>query len=282
MKKNIIYALAFVLALQVLSSCSKDNEDLTKPITGLGGDTWIAGPLDNWISTNFTTPFNIEVKYKWDRSEIAMNKDITPVMENKVIPVMEAVQKTWIVPYTAIKGEVFVKKYSHKQFVLVGSPEYNSNGTITLGTAEGGRKIVLFKLNDFDKNNKPEVRQMLHTIHHEFAHILNQNIAFTADYKRLTPSGYTAVWFNYSDATARSLGFITSYARAAPEEDFVEMLSTMLVEGKAGFDALVNSAGAGRPALLQKQAIVTSYMKNAFGIDVVDLQNRTQTAINTL
>ena len=280
MKKTIKYLAILSFAILV-GACQK--ESFTPTTVDLGGDTWAKGPIDTWIYDTYTKPYNIEVKYKWDRSEFPLNKDIVPVAEDKVIPVMEAVKKTWIEPYIAIKGEDFIKRYSHKQFVLAGSAEYNSNGTITLGTAEGGRKIVLMVLNDFNKNNKAEVRRMLKTIHHEFGHILQQNIAIQPDYQKITPDGYTAVWFNYTDASARAMGFITSYARAAPNEDFVEMLAVMLTEGKDGFDAIVNNAGeAGKPLLLKKKAMVEAYMKNNFGINVSQLQTLTSEAINNL
>lgn len=281
MKKKLIGAFVFAMVFATMTGCKK-KEVLDANLVGLGGDTWATTAIDTWISDNYTKPYNIEVKYKWDGSELDMSKTLVPVQENKVIPVMDAIKKTWIAPYASLAGEDFIKKLSQKQFVLVGSPQYNPNNTITLGEAEGGRKITLFVINDFVKTNKTEVKRMLHTIHHEFGHILNQNIAVTSNYQRITPDGYDPTWFNYTDAQARALGFITAYARSNKDDDFVEMLATMLVEGKTGFDAIVNGAGTGKAALLAKQAVVTAYMKDAFGIDVNVLQAKTETAINAL
>lgn len=301
MKKNFGKIMVLGVALAVLASCSK-KDDLSTPLVGLGGDTWAKGPLDEWLSTNYTTPYNIEVKYKWDRSELGeIEKDVVPVKEDKVIPVMDAIKKVWIEPYVAVKGEAFFKKYAQKQFFLVGSPSYNSNGTMTLGTAEGGRKIVLMVLNQFDIKNKPEVRRMLHTIHHEFGHILNQNIAVTSDYQRITPGDYTATWFNFDDSEAQALGFITSYSRSNKDDDFVEMLASMLVDGQARMNDVVNNQfimagnfikrdGKGlyernndsRSKLTRKQAIVIAYLKDAYGIELSQLQAKTQEAIEKL
>jgi substrate import-associated zinc metallohydrolase lipoprotein len=301
MKKNFGKIMVLGVALAVLASCSK-KDDLSTPLVGLGGDTWAKGPLDEWLSTNYTTPYNIEVKYKWDRSELGeIEKDVVPVKEDKVIPVMDAIKKVWIEPYVAVKGEAFFKKYAQKQFFLVGSPSYNSNGTMTLGTAEGGRKIVLMVLNQFDIKNKPEVRRMLHTIHHEFGHILNQNIAVTSDYQRITPGDYTATWFNFDDSEAQALGFITSYSRSNKDDDFVEMLASMLVDGQARMNDVVNNQfimagnfikrdGRGiyernndsRSKLTRKQAIVIAYLKDAYGIELSQLQVKTQEAIEKL
>ncbi|WP_426326302.1 substrate import-associated zinc metallohydrolase lipoprotein [Pedobacter sp. R-06] len=312
MKKKLLLSIV-ALATIFLAGCSK-KDDLSANLVGLGGDTWTKGPIDEWISANYTTPYNIEVKYKWDRSELGeIYKNVVPVKEELVVPIMDIIKKTWIDPYVAVKGANFMKTYTQKQFYLAGSPSYNSNGTITLGTAEAGRKIVLLDLNTFNPANKPAVKQILHTMHHEFGHILNQNIAVTPDYQRITPSDYTATWFNifrgaYSSTAALDKilyendfwgkGFVTPYSRSNKDDDFVETLSTLLEGGAANFDNIINNLfvydglyikrnGKGvyeqntdaRSKLLRKKAIVISYMKDSWGIDLADLQTRTQAAI---
>src|SRR5258708_13277535 len=74
---------------------------------------------------------------------------------------------------------------------------------------------------------------MMHTMHHEFGHILHQNVLYPVSFKTIS-TGYTGNWYNISDAQARQMGFITSYAQAAPDEDFVEMISSMLTGGPNG------------------------------------------------
>ncbi len=294
MKTTYIKLMAACLMVSCLTACSQE-EELDVDIAKLTGDTWTKGPLDTWLYDNMVVPYNIEVKYRFDRYELPLGKNLTPPSEDKVIPVVETIKKTWIEPYDQIAGPAFIKRLSPKQFVLVGSADYNSNGTITLGTAEGGKKIVLFKLNDFAKNNKPEVRQMLHTIHHEFGHILHQNIMYAEEYKRLTPS-YTASWNDFSLADANSRGFITEYSRSSPDEDFVEMISIMLTEGRTNFNAKVNSIvlpdpndptktvpnTAAQAALRQKEQMVVRYFKESWNIDFYTLQTTAETAINAL
>lgn len=282
MKINTIKLLLCLSLGSFLFSCTKEDEDLDVSLIGLGGDTWVKGPVDTWLYDNYVMPYNIEVKYRFDRYELALNRVLVPPMEDKVIPVMEAIQKTWIEPYLQEAGENFIKTLSPKQFVLVGSPQFNTNGTITLGTAEGGLKVVLYKINDFEKSNKEEVKQMLHTIHHEFAHILHQNIMYPEEYKRIT-TDYTASWNDFSLEEARSRGYITQYARSSPDEDFVEMISLMLIEGKEGFDAIVNSAPEDViPLLRQKEQIVVRYFEESWNIRIYSLQSKTQSAINNL
>ncbi|PSR55224.1 hypothetical protein AHMF7605_17770 [Adhaeribacter arboris] len=294
MKTNYVKLFLLFFAISFLPACSEEDEP-DAVLTGLGGETWTKGPLDNWLLENFVTPYNIEVKYRFDRYELALNKALTPPQEDKIIPTMETIKKTWIMPYEQVAGPNFIKRLSPKQFVLVGSPEYNTNGTITLGTAEGGRKIVLYLINYFDKANKPVVKEMLHTIHHEFGHILHQNILYPEEFKRITTS-YTASWNDFSLADARSRGYITEYARSNPDDDFVETLSLMLIEGRTNFNTIVNSIvvtdpndptksipnAAAQAALRQKEQVIVRYFKEAWNIDFYTLQASAETAINSL
>jgi len=294
--------LSYLCIILLSISCKKD-EDLGRvdDIPGLGGDTWEKGPIDNWVYTNLTKPFNISVKYKWDQFELELNKNLVPPREEKIVPVMEAVKKVWIDTYIAEAGDVFMKTYCPKFFVLCGSASWNTDGTITLGTAEGGRKIVLYVLNDFRTKSMPDyrpadsmgIKQMFHTIEHEFGHILHQNVLYPDDYKRITPGFYTANWNNVSDNAARRDGFVTAYAMSAPDEDFVEMISMMLTEGRAGFDKIVNSIPPGasqngitqaeaKAKLRKKEAMVVAYYKDVWGMDFYRLQARVRAAVDEL
>jgi substrate import-associated zinc metallohydrolase lipoprotein len=313
MKKKLFYLSLLAISIISLSGCKK-KEVLTADIVDLGGYVGPKTSTDDWIYNNLTKPYNIEVKYKWDRTELGeFYKNVTPIKEELVIPVMEIIKKTWIEPYVAIKGEDFIKTYAQKQFYLAGSPSFNSNGTITLGTAEAGRKIVMLDLNTFNASNKSAVKQILHTMHHEFGHILNQNIAVGTDFQRITPGNYTATWFNilrgfYDPNPALDKimfendfwgkGFITTYSRSNKDDDFVEILATLLEGGQANFDNIVNNLfifdgvnikrdGAGvyqkntdaREKLIKKQAFVATYLKDSWGIDLKTLQQKTQDAI---
>jgi substrate import-associated zinc metallohydrolase lipoprotein len=294
--------LSYLCIFFLIAGCKKEeNLGSVDDIPGLGGDTWEKGPIDNWIYANLTKPFNIAVKYKWDQFELELNKNLVPPREDKIVPVMEAVKKVWIDTYIAEAGEVFMKTYCPKFFVLCGSASWNTDGTITLGTAEGGRKIVLYVLNDFRTKSMPDfrasdsmgIKQMFHTIEHEFGHILHQNVLYPDDFKRITPGFYTANWNNVSDNAARRDGFVTAYAMSAPDEDFVEMISMMLIEGRAGFDKIVNSIPSGtsqngitqadaQTKLRRKEAMVVAYFKDVWAIDFYRLQTRVRGAVDGL
>lgn len=298
--KKTAFFVAFVSL--VASSCKKEAAlGSVDNIPGLGGDTWAKGNIDKWIYDSLTVPYNIAVKYKWDQSEVDLDKTLVPPMEEKVIPVLSAIKKVWADTYVADAGELFFKKISPKFFILVGSPAYE-RGAIKLGTAEGGRKVVLYNINnfrtkgmaDYTQSDTTTVIEMFHVIQHEFAHILSQNVIVPVEFSAPSANSYTSDWLNITNDQALGDGFVTPYSMVNKDEDWAEMVSLMLVLGKPWFDNLVNSidypgsnangitADQAKSRLRQKEASVVSYFKQAWNIDFYTLQVKTKTAINSL
>jgi substrate import-associated zinc metallohydrolase lipoprotein len=240
--------------------------------------------LDNWLLNNFTQPFNIEVKYRWDASEADLYRTLVPPKVTQVQPLMEVVKSVWIDPYDQLAGGSFIKTYCPKQFLLIGSARYNIDGTFTLGTAEGGRKVVLYVVNDFVPEERSALKSMLHIVHHEFGHILNQKIPYPSSFREISGGAYTGDWRFSSIAQARANGFITNYAMASPDEDFVEMVAVMLMEGKEGYQAILDcQTNANSLAIIRKkEQLVVQYYKESFNIDFYALQDAVQEAINTI
>lgn len=295
----------FVLSLGAFfTSCKKEDAlGNVDNIPGLGGDTWASGPIDKWIYDTLTIPYNIGVKYKWDQFELNnyFDKTLVPPKEEQIIPVMSSIKKVWIDTYISEAGNLFFRTISPKFMVLVGSPIY-VRGAIVEGFAEGGRKIVLSNINNFRIKGMPGytaadtdvVIRMFHVIHHEYSHILDQNIKVPIEFSGSSANSYTSDWLNISDNQALSEGFITPYAQSSKDEDWAEMVSLMLVQGKPWFDNLVNSinytgttangltAEQARARLRQKETIVVSYFKQAWNINFYNLQAKTKAAINAL
>lgn len=299
MKLNkILLVFSFIAAL---AACKKEDKLTPYDPIGLGGDSWVETELDKWIWDSITKPYNIMVKYKWDKNELDLNRTLTPIDEDLVIPMWSTFKDVFIKPYVETAGSVFFKKYVPKTFVIIGSNSYNDNGSITLGTAGSATKIVLYSGNSFRNKKMPGYvasrdslvfkQFFIQTIYHEFAHILHQTTMYTQDFKRINPSYYmSSNWINVPDTDARKDGFITSYGASAFDEDFVEMVANMLVNGRVGFDYMVNSIPAGTSAngvtraqaisyIRQKENIVVAYFKQVWNIDFYLLQSRTRAAI---
>lgn len=282
--KQIKIVVISLLVVATLVSCQKEDKiDIDFALLGLGGEQVAQNETDIWLYENFVKPYNMEVKYKWDQHELALNRTLVPIYEQKVIPIMNTIKETWIKPYETVAGPAFIKKLSPKKFILVGSPQYN-NGTITLGEAEGGRKIVMYRLNWFTIEDASLIRAIMKTVHHEFGHTMHQTIMYPEEYMYITPAAYTSSWNNVSDIEAMKLGFISSYSTASPDEDFVEMLARIVVYGKEAFDNRVDEAtriyndpllNAGMlydpgAALRQKESILVTYLKQVWGVDLYD------------
>lgn len=271
MKKKLIYLLMLSAAL---ASCKKEDK-LNVDLNKTNPPTYIPGKTDKWLTDNFLNPYNMEVLYRFDRFQAPIDKDLIPVSEDQIQPVMEAVRDIWIDPYMKIAGKNFLKPLIPKQVALVGSAQYNIDGSITLGTAEAGRRVNLFTVNGYNKSNVPAVELLLHTVHHEFIHILHQNIPVPPDFEKISPEYVGGSWVSFTNtaAIAKDLGYITRYSRMNKDEDFAETASTLLVEGQDYYDAYTNTASAAADAKLRKkEQMFVDYLKNSYGLDFRVLQ----------
>ncbi len=278
--------LFFALIMQAFSCRKAEDLNYVQP-PGLGGDTWPKTAIDNWIYDSLTLPYNIAVKYKWDPWELQqLDRDVTPPDESKIISALSVLKQVWINPYIAETGsETFIKQFSPKQLILLGSVQYEANQTALLGTAEGGKSITFFDINqNYFPNKVSSVLEMIHAAHHEFAHILHQNIPYPPEFKtvyqRFGLNGYSATWFNIRSQEALSNGYITPYASSGDQDDFAEMVSNMLVLGKSKFDELVSFQNSdAQQALRTKEEIIVQYLLKNYKIDFYSLQNRVQAAV---
>lgn len=278
MKKIIIFA---ALCLSFLTACDKED---------LGGsnihvpefDYNALSETDKYIYDHYTVPYNVEVVYRWNQGDVSsddMRKNLVPPRESQVEPFLEMIEKVWMDTYTAEVGQQTLRSYIPKQLLLVGSASYNDDGSTTEGTAEGGRQIVLYSVNDFNFELE-QIQSYAHVMHHEFAHILHQNVEYDAEFEKITPS-YSSSWMQMNDETARSKGFITAYASSSADEDFAEMVSIMLTNSPEDWDNMIENAGnaAAVEALRKKEAIVVAYMKNNLGVNMKDFQKEVVAAI---
>lgn len=265
--------LSLLLLLVVLTACSGEP-----PLTKSQLDTSVplSTELDSWISTNYLDPYNIEVLYKWNQNTVDLNRYLLPPLKENVQPALNVVKKIWIDSYNEVAGPDFVKKIAPRQVLLVGGQNFNTNGTKTLGVAEAGTRITLFETDLLNTKDLKSVTQFIHTIQHEYIHILNQTKPFDVKAMSLvTPSGYISSWYSFLDYQSQELGFISSYARSNVNEDFAEMASIMLLTPKVKYEALINGITSvkAKADLRIKEAIVVKYFKDAFNIDFYHLRD---------
>jgi substrate import-associated zinc metallohydrolase lipoprotein len=198
--------------------------------------------LDNWITTNYLNPYNINAQYKWNQNTVDNNRFLFPPLVDNVQPALQVVKQIWLDSYSTVGGADFVKKIAPREIVLVGGVNSNTNGTRTLGIADSGQRITLFEVDYLDRKNRANVTEFIHTIQHEYVHILNQNKPFDEQgWQKISPSDYTGTWHLEVLQTSRNLGFITNYARNNITEDFAETASIILTSSKAEYAAILAS-----------------------------------------
>jgi substrate import-associated zinc metallohydrolase lipoprotein len=283
MKKLNIYKKIVVLSTALFLGACAGDEPLTESI--LDVSTPSKTELDNWIDTNYLNPYNINIQYKWNQNTVDNNRFLYPPLQSKVQPALEIVQKIWLDSYKAIAGPDFVKTIAPREFVLVGGRNLNTTGTITLGLAEAGQRITLFETDKVNKSDRENVKRFVHTIQHEYIHILNQTKPFDEKtLSKITPSGYTSNWYATSTTVAREEGFITDYARSNINEDFAEMAAIMLINSKDEYEAILDGITDADAVIniKAKEAVVVKYFKDAFGIDFYQLRDEAELNTNAV
>lgn len=275
MKKNIYAILLAFVASFALMSCSDDepSSESIFPTTSPKRDAF-----DKWLLENYTFPYNVEMKYKMEDIESDMKYHLVPADSAKTAKLSIIMKYLWFDAYNEVVGPDFIKENMPRTIHFIGSPAYNSEGTMVLGTAEGGLKITLYMVNSLDDKTLKDYDTMntyyFHTLHHEFTHILNQKIPYDQSFKLITESGYVSGdWYTISDKTAHQAGFITPYAMVEPLEDFAEMLSGYVTKSQSEWNAILADAGTtGAASISAKLDIVRNYMQESWNVDIDQLR----------
>lgn len=286
--KKIKWIFMLLTAL-MLGACSEDSLNSNSIFDT--EDTGIRNEFDSWLLSNYAGPFNINFKYHLEDKETDMEYNLAPADYDKSIALAKMVKFLWLDAYEELAGPHFIRTYCPKIIQLIGSPAYNSQGEIVLGTAEGGLKITLYNVNAIDLDNI-DIDELNYwyfkTMHHEFAHILHQTKEYSTDFGTISASNYQAgSWVNVEEVVhpqlgkispaALNMGFISSYGSSEPQEDFVEFISIYVTHTAEYWNALVSLANAyGREVIDQKLAIVKDYMKTTWEIDLDELRTIVQ------
>ncbi len=290
MKRIPIYSLLVAVALLAVS-CSKDELSSTSVIVdSVNPET----EFDRWLEENYRAPYNIRFIYRYEDIESDMDYDLAPADETCARILAKLVKFLWLDPYTEVADAHFMRQNSPRVMPVIGSGAWNSNGTLQLGTAEGGLKITFYVANwlitqgfvtvnyengtdDYTVtvNSMDDINYyFLHTAHHEFGHILNQNKAYPTDFNLISQDQYVAQWNSITDNEALRDGFISAYASSQPGEDFVEVLSWYITSSDEDWNARLAIAGdEGTEIIERKLNIVRNYMQDSWNIDIEELRS---------
>lgn len=273
--RYLLIAVLFTLAGSFVS-CSKDNLDSTSifPETQPKLDKF-----ETWMENNYTLPYNVDMQYKLNDIETEGKHNLVPADSAKSAKLAIITKYMWFDAYNEVAGQNFVKQNSPRVVMLVGSPAFNSDGTETLATAEGGYKVTLYRVNELTKETIYNYNWLnfyfFHTMHHEFTHILNQKKPYDEAFDKITPTTYVSgEWYQLGEEECLKEGYISNYARSEPREDFAELLSFYVTDSPQKWNDRLQRAGTKGASLInQKIALIKSYMKNSWNIDIDDLRD---------
>jgi len=302
-----IYPILFALAASLASvSC---QEEQLNPESVITLDSRKLNDFDKWLEANYVNPYNILVKYRYEMNESDYTYYTIPANLDCSIKMAHLVKYLCIDTYDEVGGVRFTQKYFPKAFFYIGEWEYKNNGTYILGTAEGGKKILLSGLNYLPRYLSSAANlnhYYIKTIHHEFTHILNQTKDFPVEFTQVTPTRYiTESWSTSNYNTYyRQRGFLSTYSQHSDREDFAEVLSLYVTNSEETLQEWLNDAGRevteeemnkssnshydefhtsfpdvragdhfdGDKLILSKIALVRKYMADTFNIDIDQLR----------
>lgn len=202
-------------------------------------------PLDSFVKVNFLEPYNLRYIYRMEDIGSDKDKNLVPARyeQSKKLAVLS--KYLWYDIYNMYAGDLFLKENSPRIIHVIGSKSYNpTQGTETLGVAEGGIKITLYGANQLDENNIDYMNQyFFHTMHHEFGHILDQTKLHPQTFNTISSGKYDAMgWSDTPDSVSCGRGFVTSYGSSGVNEDLVEISSTYITADTLQWVNILNTA----------------------------------------
>ena len=293
--KKVYYLLLTLLAGFVLGSCNQDPLGEESIITV---DMMDKTPFDDWLEVNYALPYNIRFKYRYEEILADYNYYTVPADYEASIKIAHLLKYVCIDAYDEVAGIDITRKHFPKQIVCTGEWLYRNNGTIVLGTAEGGRQINLMGLNHLEDNisNAASLNQYyMKTIHHEFTHILNQNIEYTTTIQYITGNQYVGGTWNEdpygNEDYYLAHGFISDSAQQEHTEDFAEMMALYVTNSPEQWEEWMTKASEytatyneehgtnledGAVLIQSKLDIVKEYMQISWHIDLDALRKTIQ------
>ncbi|QTD36582.1 putative zinc-binding metallopeptidase [Polaribacter batillariae] len=284
--KKILILLSFVTILIGFWACSNNDNPIDTSETVIRVDNKLQNDFDKYLEREFVEPYNLRILYKLPDFESDFSYTLSPARYRNSVRMANLIKYLCLEPYKKVAPAGFLQKHFPKFILLVGSAAYNPNGTIVLGTAEGGLKITLYRVNRLDVDDIQELYNFyFRTIYHEFSHILHQTTDYSIDFDKISASTYVGgLWVESwnSDDEARQAGFISRYGSSEANEDFVELISYYITTPQSDWDTMIQDAGDGGPIMTQKMGIIRDYLDKVWDLDIDALRDEIQLRVSQL
>ncbi|MBO4871719.1 MAG: hypothetical protein J5565_07055 [Muribaculaceae bacterium] len=254
MKKFQLYFIGLLLgglALTFFTACSEDdmNNSIIPEHEQELDPTSVTYDFDVWLQENYLKPYNIRYIYRMDDRAISMGYNFIPAKYENARDLALLLKYMWFDPYDEAVGTDFLKTNAPRILHIIGSRALSgSNEVPTL--SEGGKKINLFNVNNYDINNFELLRTYFFaTMHHELTHLLHQKINYPREFNELTNEKYDSNWRERGgtdhDGVVNSMGFITKLASSTAREDFAEIIAQRITMSDEQWESVLKLAKLG-------------------------------------
>lgn len=239
--------------------------------------------LDQWLSEEFTRPYNIEVGYTRTPYRETDWPDNLPPNREKIRPLLEALKALWIVPFEQAGGTPFMKEYVPRQILLWGDVNLNSLQIGEINTSLGEAVLPVFGVDRFSTATAENLFPYVRMATFAFAKRLVQGRPSLLDkFAALNPSSFYYDWSKSADVSKGEYsfhgtpyswkkGFFSNGAMESSLCDFAETLSMLVCLSVSEINECLNTAqelgGEGAKATLQrKMAFVDEFLWENFKI----------------
>lgn len=284
MIKNYIYIILFLSLTAFFVSCDNDDVDTNNSIFDVE-DLQKKNEFDKWIYENYTAPYNIVLKYKFDLMENNFDYYLTPAKFDHSVKFAQILKYCWLECYDEVAGIEFTKSHTPKEVMFVGSEalDYGA-GSKVLATAAGGTQIVIYEVNLVEDFTYDNVVKYMHIIHHEFSHILDQKKKLDPLFGQISMEFYLGdLWQDYDiiypNGDFKKLGFVSDYATSSEEEDYAETYSKYITMTDDQWNQLLEEAKGdykGNEILERKVKMIENYLMEEWNVDLKELKNSIQ------
>ncbi len=283
------YKFTSILWVIMLFSCSQeDSVQYTEPDSSKASSS-----IDLYIKEKLTDPYNCRVIYSFQQPLYVEDFDfaVTPPRQEVVIPVVDMILTYFVNPIKKVKnGDPLLKTLFPKQFVFIGSTLHRtSDGREFAGVAEASIMITLADLNAYNPKDSHFITREVHTLYHEFTHIVHQSVAEGVPdaYEKVNPKYRGDSWVNVKEIDAITDGFVTPYASKNPQEDLAEMVSTYLTMSDKAFNKKYithqeDDADVGRDRIAKKLKIAKKYFNQYYKVDLEEIKDSLHVELDKL
>ncbi len=285
LRKASLWALAALT--MALGSCRKVDADISS--TSVLNASANRTVMDEYIEREVTSPYNIQIYYRYTESEIGRNWVTSPANEYNSLQFVNVLKYLFLEPgvkiiFMNINSFDFpsLKQYYHTldslKTVLETDTSVQAEYDQWKTWLDGQNSTYLERLKDV----------YLRTMYHEAAHTFHQRVEPTTDFDKITSLDYRqADWISgWTREGKKSIeyGFITNYASQEPHEDFAELFGNYVILSADEWEAKLVSADvipagrtrSGRSIIEEKIRIIKDYMLTTWGLDMDKLRAQLQ------